>query len=122
VSPRSAEYFDVARRRLAGARAAVDVDPSFALAGAYYAMLNAAHGALSEEDVHSRTHRGTWHLLRERFGETGRLPLELVARVQAVQLEREDADYQAWLAPREEAERVIALATEFLAVVEAAIA
>ncbi len=46
----------------------------------------------------------------------------LLASARTVQREREDADYEAWDAPKEEAQRVIELAATFLAAVEALLA
>lgn len=120
MSPRSAEFMEAGRRRLALARTALKTDPSGALSAAYYAMLYAARAALSERDIHARTHAGTWHELRRVFGETGLLDLELIAEAQRVQPEREQSDYDAWTAPAEEAERVIELAERFIEAVGSA--
>lgn len=122
MSPRSAEFLEAASRRLALARSAIDEDPAGALSAAYYSMLYAARAALSERETHSRTHAGTWHQLRQEFVEPGLLDARLVTEAQRVQSEREQADYDAWLAPVDEARRVIALAEEFLAAVSSAVA
>jgi uncharacterized protein (UPF0332 family) len=108
-----------ARRRLAAADAAVEYDPATALSAAYYAMLYSARAALSERDTSAKTHRGTWHEFRIAFVETGRIDGGLAAEVQRLQPEREQADYDAWAAPAEEARRAIELAGRFLAAVEA---
>jgi uncharacterized protein (UPF0332 family) len=71
MSPRSAEFFDAAQRRLATARQVVDDDPAASLSAAYYAMLYAARAALSESDVYARTHSGIWHKFRRAFVEGG---------------------------------------------------
>lgn len=66
MSPRSEEFMVQARERAVAAQellAAGHLEPAVSVA--YYAMLNAARAALSEDDQHSRTHRGTWHLFRE---------------------------------------------------------
>jgi uncharacterized protein (UPF0332 family) len=118
LSPRSSEFLAAATRRLSAAQAAVADDPGTALSAAYYAMLYAARAALSERDVNARTHTGTWHQFRELFVQTGLFDQELVSAVQAVQPEREQADYDAWLVPREEAQRVIDLAVKFVGLVE----
>lgn len=81
-------------------------------------MLYAARAALSERDVSARTHSGTWHQFREVFVQTGMFDGELLSAVQAAQPERERADYDAWLAPEDEARRVIELAASFLESVE----
>jgi uncharacterized protein (UPF0332 family) len=119
VSPRSAEFLDAARRRLALASRGIDTDPAAALSLAYYAMLYAARAALSERDTYAKTHGGTWHEVRRAFVEPGLLDAGLVAEAQKVQPERERADYEAWLPPEDEAQRVIELARTFLSAVEA---
>lgn len=122
MSPRSSEFLDAARRRLAAAAAALDEDPSTALSAAYYAMLYAARAALSERDVCAKTHRGTWHELRRAFVDAGELDPELVAAVQRVQPDREQADYDAWPIPADEARRAIELGRAFLEAIEALLA
>jgi uncharacterized protein (UPF0332 family) len=119
VSPRSSEFLQAARRRLAAGEAALAHDPSTALSAAYYAMLYGARAALSESDSSARTHRGTWHEFRLAFVATGRIDAALAADVQKLQPEREQADYDAWSAPVEEAQRSIELAHRFLRAVEA---
>ncbi len=119
MSPRSTEFLDAARRRLTAASTVVEEeDPSTALSAAYYAMLYAARAALSERDVYTKTHRGLWHELRRVFVETGELDADLVASVQKIQPEREQADYDAWAAPAEDARHAIELAGNFIAAVE----
>ena len=118
MSPRSAEFVEAARRRLAAARGALDADPASALSIAYYAMLYAARAALSERDKYAKTHTGTWHSFRAEFVEDGSFDPNLTADAQAAQPKREQADYHAWAAPAEEAEAVIELAARFLAAVE----
>jgi uncharacterized protein (UPF0332 family) len=67
MSPRSEEFIDQARDRAALAREALASGHlAGAVSAAYYAMLYAARAALSESDEHARTHRGAWHLFRER--------------------------------------------------------
>lgn len=119
MSPRSSEFLEAARRRLAAAEVIGEQDPSTALSAAYYAMLYGARAALSEQDTSARTHRGAWHEFRRAFVATGRIDSELAAEVQRIQPEREQADYDAWSAPAEEARRAIALAHRFLTAVEA---
>jgi uncharacterized protein (UPF0332 family) len=119
MSPRSIEFLEVARRRLRAAAATLDDDPASALSLAYYAMLYAARAALSERDVNARTHKGTWQQFHGAFVTPGAFDPELAAAAQGVQPARERADYDAWLAPAEEAQRVIALAREFVGAVEA---
>jgi uncharacterized protein (UPF0332 family) len=118
VSPRSSEFLDAARRRLAAAEAAAAEDPSTALSAAYYAMLYGARAALSERGISAKTHRGTWHEFRVAFVASGEIDADLAADVQKIQLEREHADYDAWSAPAQEAQRAIELAYRFLTAVE----
>jgi uncharacterized protein (UPF0332 family) len=118
VSPRSSEFLEAAQRRLAAAEVAVETDPSTALSAAYYAMLYGARAALSERDASAKTHRGTWHEFRDAFVANGAINADLAAEVQKIQPEREQADYDAWSAPAEEARRAIELAHRFLAAIE----
>jgi uncharacterized protein (UPF0332 family) len=119
VSPRSNEFLQAARRRLAAAEVAVEEDPSTALSAAYYAMLYTARAALSERDASAKTHKGTWHEFRSAFVQSGEIDAALTAEVQKIQPEREQADYDAWFAPAGEARRAIELAHSFMAAVEA---
>jgi uncharacterized protein (UPF0332 family) len=118
VSPRSSEFLEAARRRLAAAKVATAEDPSTALSAAYYAMLYGARAALSERDASAKTHRGTWHEFRATFVEDGTIDPELAAEVQKLQPEREQDDYDAWSAPAAEARRAIELADRFLTAIE----
>jgi uncharacterized protein (UPF0332 family) len=118
MSPRSDELLAAARRRLAAAASAIDDDPSTALSAAYYAILYSIRAALSERDVYARTHTGAWHEFRRTFVGNGEFDESLAASAHAVQPEREQADYDAWEAPPEEAQRVIELAHRFLAAVD----
>ena len=119
MSPRSDELLQAAQRRLAAASVVVEEDPSTALSAAYYAMLYAARSALSERDISAKTHRGIWHELRRELVDTGELDADLAASVQKIQPEREQADYDAWFAPDEDARNAIDLAQRFLAAIEA---
>ena len=118
MSPRSQELLDAARRRLAAAASAIDDDPSAALSSAYYAILYAVRAALSERDIYAKTHTGAWHEFRRTFVTAGEFDDSLAAAAHAVQSARERADYDAWAAPREEAQRVIDLAHAFLAAID----
>jgi uncharacterized protein (UPF0332 family) len=118
VSPRSDEFLAAARRRLGAATEVVDRDPSTALSAAYYAILYAVRAALSERDIYTRTHRGAWHEFHVAFVERQMFDAELAAEAHAIQPEREQADYDAWDVPPQEARRVIEVATGFLAAVE----
>ncbi|HTR73440.1 MAG TPA: HEPN domain-containing protein [Solirubrobacteraceae bacterium] len=119
MSPRSDEFLVAAKRRLASAEMLVEEDPSGALSAAYYAMLYAARAALSERETSARTHRGTWHEFREAFVASGEIDEALTTEAQKFQPEREQADYEAWFAPVEEAQRAIMVAHRFLKAVEA---
>lgn len=119
MSPRSSEFLVAAQRRLAAAEVAIEQDPSTALSAAYYAMLYGARAALSEQEISARTHRGTWHEFRRAFVDSGKIDGELAAEAQKIQPEREQADYDAWSAPVEEARRAIELAHRFLTAIEA---
>lgn len=119
MSPRSDELLDAARRRLKAAAGAAGEDPSGAISLAYYAMLYAARAALSERDLHPRTHRGTWYEFRSSYVATGAFDATLAAAAQSTQPEREQADYEAWAAPSEDASRIMATAERFLEAVEA---
>jgi uncharacterized protein (UPF0332 family) len=113
---------DAARRRLAAAEAVVEEDSSTALSAAYYAMLYCARAALSERGVYAKTHRGAWHEFRSAFVSSGEIDASLVADVQKIQPEREQADYDGWLAPAEETRHAIQLARDFLMAVEGLLA
>jgi uncharacterized protein (UPF0332 family) len=114
VSPRSAEFFDAAERRLAAARRVIGHDAATAISLAYYAMFYAARAALSERDMYARTHAGTWDEFQRVFVAPGLFDGDLLADARRVQREREDADYEAWVADDSDARRVIDLATRFL--------
>ena len=114
MSPRSDELLQAATRRLRAAAAAADEDPSGAISLAYYSMLYAARAALSERGHQPRTHRGTWHEFRRVFVAAGEFSATLAAAAQSTQPEREQADYEAWEAPAEDATRIIATAERFL--------
>lgn len=122
MSPRSSEFLEAARRRLAAAEVAIEQDPSTALSAAYYAMLYGARAALSEQEISAPTHRGTWHEFRRAFVDSAKIDGELAAEAQKIQPEREQADYDAWSAPAEEAQRAIELGHRFLRAIEALIA
>ena len=118
MSPRSEEFLEEARRRVETARAILEVgDPASVLSVAYYAMLNAARAALSEENENARTHRGTWMLFRERFVVPGRFDEQLFRRARQMQEAREAADYRAVSPSSEAAREAVADAERFVAAV-----
>ena len=73
MSPRSTEFLDAARRRLAAAEVVIEKDPATALSAAYYAMLYGARAALSERGIAVKTHRGAWHEFRRAFVDSGEI-------------------------------------------------
>jgi uncharacterized protein (UPF0332 family) len=54
-----------------------------AVSTAYYSMLYAARAALSEQQEHARTHRGTWNLFRTRYVVTDAFDAELFTQPDA---------------------------------------
>jgi uncharacterized protein (UPF0332 family) len=89
-----------------------------AVSVAYYAMLNAARAALSEDDEHSRTHRGTWHMFHDRYVSTGAFDESLHALATSAQRTRERGDYEAITPDPAEAEKVVEGASAFVDAVE----
>jgi uncharacterized protein (UPF0332 family) len=115
LSPRSKEFYERARERLEGARKNLEQgEYAIAVGAAYYAMLYGARAALSERDMHAKTHRGTWNMLRQALVADGSLPAELVAEAERMAELREGADYDALVVEREQAERAIDSADRFL--------
>lgn len=101
--------------RLAAARASLDAGfADAAVSSAYYAMLYAARAALSEEDLHAKTHGGTWNVFWETFATTGRFNRELAAQARATQPIRESADYDAATLTEADAVALIELAERFV--------
>jgi len=114
------EYLALARSRLIGARAALEAgDPSGAVSAAYYAVLNAARAALSEEDATARTHSGTWHRFYETAVRTQRIDPDPASRARGLQEPRERADYGAWLAEPQDAEAAVGVAADFVEAIAA---
>ena len=108
-----------ARERAAAARELLDAGHlETAVSVAYYAMLNAARAALSEDDEHARTHRGTWNLFRSRYVVTDVFDDALYRLSQHAQTAREGADYEAATSTSEEAQRYVAGAADFVAAAE----
>ena len=118
MSPRSEEFLDGARTRLAAARANLDSGFAFTAVGeAYYALLYAARAALSEEDRYAKTHSGTWNLFRQTFVATGRFPAELLQPVEQIRERREAADYEAQNPTSEQAAADVRHADRFVTAV-----
>jgi uncharacterized protein (UPF0332 family) len=117
LSPRSREFYDRAAERLEGARRNLaQGEYAIAVGAAYYAMLYAARAALSERDLHAKTHRGTWNLLRQTLVADGSLPAQLVAEAERIAELREAADYDALAVKRQQAQRAADSAQRFLSV------
>jgi uncharacterized protein (UPF0332 family) len=119
VSPRSAELLARAREGAASARTLVEAGhAATAVSTAYYAMLYAARAALSERDLHARSHSGIWGMFREQFVVTGQFSEELAQSAQRAQARREASDYAAASFEMAEATEVVATAERFVAAVE----
>jgi uncharacterized protein (UPF0332 family) len=119
MSPRSKEFYDRAKERLAGARKNLEQgEYAIAIGAAYYAMLYGARAALSERDRHAKTHRGTWILLRQTLVADGSLSAEIVAEAERMAELREAADYDAVVVEREQAERSVDSAKRFLSALQ----
>ncbi len=119
MSPRSQEFIEQARDRASAAKQLLDGEHlEAAVSAAYYSMLYAARAALSERDEHARTHRGTWNLFRTQYVVTDAFDAALFTLAQHAQAAREGGDYEAVKPSRDEAERYVAGAGDFIAAVE----
>jgi uncharacterized protein (UPF0332 family) len=119
MSPRSEEFMQAARERLADAQKIVGVaHPALVVSAAYYAMLNAARGALSEHGAFAKTHGGTWSLFSERFVATGAFDRDLFGFAGRAQEARQEGDYQAKPLSPELARELLGAAERFIAAVE----
>jgi uncharacterized protein (UPF0332 family) len=119
MSPRSEEFMDQARDRAKLAQEALaSGHREGSVSAAYYAMLYAARAALSENDEHARTHRGTWNLFRESFVVTDAFDAALFTLSQHAQAAREGGDYEAVTPSEEETHRYVDGAADFIAAVE----
>jgi uncharacterized protein (UPF0332 family) len=119
VSPRSKEFMEQARDRLTVAQEVMaSGHPAAAASSAYYAMLNAARAALSEQDEHAKTHAGTWTLFSAAFVATGKFDQELSAMARRAKVAREKGDYEAAPPSKAEAMQFVKGAAEFLAAIE----
>lgn len=119
MSPRSEEFLDQAKERAIAAQELLEaghLEPAVSIA--YYAMLNAARAALSEDDEYARTHRGTWHLFRERYVVTDAFDEKLHALATRAQQAREQGDYEAVTPDPVEAREIVEGASAFTAAVE----
>jgi uncharacterized protein (UPF0332 family) len=119
VSPRSAEFMEQARDRLTVAQEVLESGhPAAAASSAYYAMLNAARAALSEQDEHAKTHAGTWTLFSAAFVATRKFDQELSALARRAKVAREKGDYEAVPPSTAEAAEFVKGAAEFIAAIE----
>lgn len=119
MSPRSEEFIEQARDRLAMAREVLAAGHrEGAVSAAYYSMLYAARATLSEDDENARTHRGMWNLFRIKYVTTDAFDAGLFTIAQHAQVAREAGDYQAVTPTAEEAEHYVAGAADFLSAVE----
>ncbi len=119
MSPRSSEFMEEARDRLAVARVLVESGhPGSVVSAAYYAMLNAARAALSERGEHAKTHSGTWTLFSAAFVAPGEFDQGLSALARQAKEAREKGDYEAAPPSAAEAARYVEGAADFIAAVE----
>jgi len=119
VSPRSEEYLEQARDRLADAQKILNVaHPAVVVSAAYYAMLNAARAALSERGEYARTHGGTWTLFSKVFVATGEFDQELSALARQAKEVRERGDYEAAPPDAKEAAKYVDAAADFLVAID----
>ncbi|HTR74164.1 MAG TPA: HEPN domain-containing protein [Solirubrobacterales bacterium] len=123
MSPRSEEFMEQARQRLADATKIIGlVHPAVVVTTAYYAMLNAARAALSERGEYAKTHAGTWTQFSAAFVAGGEFDRELSAVARRAQEARQRGDYEAAPASEAEAAEFLEGAAEFVAAVEAMLA
>jgi uncharacterized protein (UPF0332 family) len=119
MSPRSEEFIEQARERLADAQKIIGlVHPAVAANTAYYAMLNAARAALSEHGEHAKTHSGTWTRFSATFVAPGEFDQELSALARRAKEAREKGDYEATPPSAQEAAEFVEGAAEFVAAIE----
>jgi uncharacterized protein (UPF0332 family)/predicted nucleotidyltransferase len=123
MRPRTKELLEEAHERLEVARLSIGAEigtPAVSLA--YYAAFDAARAALSEEDLHARSHEGAWQLFRETFVLTGRFDAGLYGAARAVQERRENADYRPVRFTFEGARSILGTCDRFVTAVEAMLA
>lgn len=112
-----------ARDRLAVAREVIESGhPAAAASSAYYAMLNAARAALSEQDEYAKTHTGTWTLFSAAYVASGDFDQGLSALARRAKSAREKGDYEAAPPTAEEATEYVEGAARFIAAIEALLA
>lgn len=119
MSPRSQEFYDRARERLEAARKNLNLGEYAVTVGvSYYAMLYGARAALSERDLYAKTHRGTWHLLRQALRSEEAFPLELINEAEELGELREAADYDALVVEERQAAHAVDSAERFLSALD----
>jgi uncharacterized protein (UPF0332 family) len=119
MSPRSEEFMEQARDRLADAQAILrTAHPAVVVSAAYYGMLYAARAALSERGEFAKTHSGTWTLFSQVFVAPGAFDQSLSALARRAKDAREQGDYEAAPPTAEEAAEYVNGAGEFIAAIE----
>jgi uncharacterized protein (UPF0332 family) len=119
MSPRSEEFMEQARERLADAQKILGLaHPAVVVNTAYYAMLNAARAALSERGEHAKTHSGTWTLFSATFVAPGEFDQGLSTVARRAKEARERGDYEAAPPSAEEAVEFVEGAAAFVAAIE----
>lgn len=119
MSPRSDEYLEAARRRLAHAHHSLGGGfYDGAASAAYYAMFHAAKAALSEADTYAKTHSGVWSRFSELYVRTGLVPGDLASVGINAQGRREQVEYDFKHVTRDEASALMTAAERFVQVIE----
>lgn len=119
MSPRSEEFMQQARDRLADAEAILGTaHPAVVVSAAYYGMLYAARAALSERGEFAKTHSGTWTLFSQVFVAPGEFDRRLSALARRAKDAREEGDYEAAPASPEEAAELVKGTAEFIGAIE----
>jgi uncharacterized protein (UPF0332 family) len=123
MSPRSEEFMQQARDRLADAQAIIGTaHPAVVVSAAYYGMLYAARAALSERGEFAKTHSGTWTLFSQVFVAPGEFDQRLSALARRTKDAREEGDYEAAPPSAKEAADFVNGAAEFITAIEQLIA
>ena len=119
MSPRSQEFMAGAEERLAMARDLIATrHAAGAISAAYYAMLYAARAALSERDLHAKTHSGVWTLFSKELVASGQVSERLRRAAGRAQELREAGDYEAVVHDLDLAGATMADAEEFVASIQ----
>lgn len=119
MSPRSKEYFWRAHRSLESAKLLRSKGLfEDAVSRAYYVILEAAKGALSEHGRHAKTHRGVWSQFNDLFISNGLVDGSWSTVIGKLQYEREQSDYEAKKLDQESADSAVDQAEQFLMMLE----